>query len=178
MAIELRSAKCDTHIHTDNQHCAGKQQQQKRNIMQNLKRLTDSIECRIIKKHELKHVLDFQYKSNDACTLTFGFSKFFPDNEKQRALFMYVNIRRRLTNQPTNQPYCNKSHSCNKSVEFFWYICAHMEKCSIYLVFFFHSEYDRMTRSKQRHRLYEFNCLHSKTEWTNPWNAVHKMQSY
>lgn len=39
-------------------------------------------------KHELKHVLDFQYKSNDACTLTFDFSKYFPDDEKQRALFM------------------------------------------------------------------------------------------
>lgn len=177
MAIELRSAKCDTHIHTDNQHCAGKQQQQKRNIMQNLKRLTDSIECRIIKKHELKHVLDFQYKSNDACTLTFGFSKFFPDNEKQRALFMYVNIRRRLTNQPTNHIVINRIHA-TKAWNFSG-TYARIWKNVVYIwCFFFHSEYDRMTRSKQRHRLYEFNCLHSKTEWTNPWNAVHKMQSY
>lgn len=59
-------------------------------------------------KHELKHVLDFQYKSNDACTLTFDFSKYFPDDENN-ALYL-CKYWRRLT----NQPYSNKSYSCNK----------------------------------------------------------------
>lgn len=122
-------------------------------------------------KHELKHVLDFQYKSNDACTLTFDFSKYFPDDENN-ALYL-CKYWRRLTSP--NHIQINRTHA-TKERGIFPYVLNIEIYIHVFMVWFWAlvciwTVDDQCKLSSMR-----IDCLQSRTKRngmsSNPKNAL------